>query len=357
MKSFDEGCRLGNVLLGQRDLIAKWSYSSLPVVSIVCCTYNHEGYIEDAIKGFLGQKTSFSFEIILHDDCSSDKTSEIIKRYANAYPEIIKPIFQLDNQYSKGVRVFFNASSYAQGEYLAFCEGDDYWISPHKLQRQVDALRFRPEPEICFHSAIKTIGDFKSNSLFCKYAGGDQIFSVSTIIRCGGSFMPTASMMIRRSFFDRAFSDKTGFFKKHMTGYFYQIFCSLKGGALYIDQPMSVYRSMADGSWSEQMEFNQEYFKKWLSNYLSSLREADMKTNYKYSQDIMVPIRRCHISVLNNVRLSIRFREDHYIKNKNEIGFAGRFLWCCVFRFSLVHSVFNRLRQMAALLFSSVKLR
>jgi len=109
--------------------------NNTPLVSICCMTYNHEPYIRQCIEGFLIQKTSFSFEIIIHDDASSDKTADIVREYSMKYPTIIHPILQVENQFSKGVKIF---QTYVQhrikGKYIAFCEGDDYWIDPQKLE-------------------------------------------------------------------------------------------------------------------------------------------------------------------------------------------------------------------------------
>ena len=112
-----------------------------PIVSICCLAYNHAKYIRQCLDGFIMQKTNFAFEVLIHDDASTDGTADIIREYELRYPGIIKPIYQKYNQYSKGVKV--NAKynySRAQGKYIALCEGDDYWIDPLKLQKQVDYL-------------------------------------------------------------------------------------------------------------------------------------------------------------------------------------------------------------------------
>ena len=111
-----------------------------PVVSVCSITYNHAPYIRKCLDGFLMQKTDFQFEIIINDDCSTDGTTEIIKEYVEKYPNLIKPIFHDENQYQKGVRGMFAKYVFpkAQGKYIAMCEGDDYWIDPLKLQKQVD---------------------------------------------------------------------------------------------------------------------------------------------------------------------------------------------------------------------------
>jgi len=125
--------------------------SDKPLLSVCCIAYNHEKFIAQALDGFLMQKTSFPFEIIVNDDCSTDRTPEILKEYALKHPSLVKPVFQRENQYSKGVDVVQLVIERASGDYIAFCEGDDYWTSPDKLQRQVEALEADPTLSGCFH--------------------------------------------------------------------------------------------------------------------------------------------------------------------------------------------------------------
>jgi len=127
-----------------------------PTVSICCITYNHAPYIRSALDGFLMQETDFAYEILIHDDASTDGTADIIREYTARYPDIIKPILREENQYSKGISniSIFNFPR-ARGEFIAMCEGDDYWTDPHKLQKQVDYLRAHPDCALCFHSSHK----------------------------------------------------------------------------------------------------------------------------------------------------------------------------------------------------------
>jgi len=121
------------------------------VVSICCLSYNHGPYIAGALEGFLMQKTNFAFEVLIHDDASTDQTVQIIKKYEQEYPEIIKPIYQTENQWSKGFRSLSVTLNFprAKGEYIAICEGDDYWTDPLKLQKQVDFLENHPDYILC----------------------------------------------------------------------------------------------------------------------------------------------------------------------------------------------------------------
>lgn len=123
-----------------------------PLVSISCITYNHSNFIRECMDGFLMQKTNFPFEILIHDDCSTDGTKEIIENYAEKYPDIIKPLYEEENQYQNGKpagSIVWNFPR-AKGKYIAICEGDDYWTDPLKLQKQVDFLEAHQEYGMCY---------------------------------------------------------------------------------------------------------------------------------------------------------------------------------------------------------------
>ncbi|WP_242133226.1 glycosyltransferase family 2 protein [Aestuariivivens marinum] len=128
-----------------------------PLVSICCITYNHEKFIEEALEGFLMQETNFEYEILIHDDASTDKTKSIIESYVLKHPEVVFPIFQKENQYSLGVRGIMARYNFprAKGKYVALCEGDDYWTDPLKLQKQVDFMEVNPSYGVCFHNTLQ----------------------------------------------------------------------------------------------------------------------------------------------------------------------------------------------------------
>jgi len=124
-------------------------------VSVICTAFNHEKLIRSALDGFVSQKTTFHFEVLVHDDASPDGTAAVIREYAQRYPELIVPIYQTENQHSKGVKITNEILlPMARGQYLAFCEGDDFWTDPHKLQKQVDFLDAHPEHVACVHNSI-----------------------------------------------------------------------------------------------------------------------------------------------------------------------------------------------------------
>lgn len=152
------------------------------VVSISCITYNHAPYIRQCIDGFLMQQTNFAFEVLIHDDASTDGTTEIIKEYEAKYPEIIKPIYEEENQWVKGRRgsAVFNFPR-AKGKYIALCEGDDYWTDPLKLQKQVDFLEDNPNYVMCSHCYDTLIEP--SGKLIENTRQGGFSYSISNYVR------------------------------------------------------------------------------------------------------------------------------------------------------------------------------
>lgn len=138
----------------EEEIMQYWPVSDQVTLSVVCITFNHAEFIELALNGILMQKTDFRFEVFVRDDASNDGTSEIVKRYAERYPSIIKPIIEPENTYSKGISPWMVIFPKTAGKYIAHCEGDDYWGDPQKLQKQIDYLEAHPECVITFHDAV-----------------------------------------------------------------------------------------------------------------------------------------------------------------------------------------------------------
>lgn len=128
--------------------------NDLPLVSISCITFNHARYLRECFDGFLMQQTNFAFEVVIHDDASTDETKAIIEEYTQKHPTIFYPMYQTENQYSKGVRGIMAKFNFprCRGKYIALCEGDDYWTDPSKLQKQVDFLEANEDYAICAHA-------------------------------------------------------------------------------------------------------------------------------------------------------------------------------------------------------------
>lgn len=168
-------------------------HSSCPLVTIRCTTYNHEPYVRQCLEGFVMQKTTFPFEAVVHDDASTDGTAAIIREYAEKYPDIIKPIYETENQYSKhdgSLNRILNA--HMRGKYMAMCEGDDYWTDPFKLQKQVDFLEEHPDCGMCY-TRVKYFSQQEKRFL---YEWGKNSDSAIELLK-KGNVIPTLTAVLR----------------------------------------------------------------------------------------------------------------------------------------------------------------
>ena len=224
-----------------------WVEGNQPIVSICCATYNHVDFIEEAIRSFLAQKTNFPFEIIIRDDASTDGTTDIICDYAQKYPNIIRLVLNKENQFKNGVRPNHVWPSLVQGEFCAICEGDDFWISPTKLQRQVELLRKHP-------GAVMAV----ALTHFCQQ-NGDELCYVSTpespagellgFDEVHGHYFHTSTYMLRSDIFKAVIKD-------YFTGHALFGDTALRaimityGQFALLNTVVSVYRVTGTGIWS-----------------------------------------------------------------------------------------------------------
>lgn len=260
------------------------------MTSICCITYNHENYIADAIESFLMQKTDFKYEILIYDDASTDRTPEIIKQYESKYPDLIKPIYQTENQYSKGVKTLDFSMEKAKGKYIAICEGDDYWIDPYKLQKQVDYMETHPECSMCVHAAYRVLPDKTKLKLHLRPNHGNKVFTVEEVIQQGdGGLFATNSILYPAVFS----TNRPYFYEKAPVGdYPLAIYLALQGTVYYIDEFMSAYRVGVKGSWSSRMSSASIERRVTLIDAIANmLNEINRYTEYKYDITIKKTIK------------------------------------------------------------------
>lgn len=244
----------------QYNIVLNWEGNlEQPLVSVLCATFNHEDFIREALVGFLNQETRFSFEIIIHDDASTDKTAEIIKEFADRYPLKIKPIFQKENQYSKKINFWSDhIFPMAQGKYIALCEGDDYWVDTLKLQKQVDFLENNDDYAITWTDYYNKKGDELVPNNF-----NITLPSVYTI-DFNNLFVPyctyTLTCVFRKSSVD-PLDYKKFIYGKDNTLYSLAL-CHGKGA--YLNFQSAVYRLHPGGLYSLRSPFFQRY-----SSYLN----------------------------------------------------------------------------------------
>ncbi len=220
-------------------------------VSVSMITYNHEKFIAQAIDSVLAQKTSFDYEIVIGEDDSSDRTREIVKAYKEEYPEKIrlllndrKNVIYIDGR-PTGRWNFVNNLKHAHGHYVALLEGDDYWTSPYKLQRQVDFLDSHPNCAICFHAVRNLYEDENREVRSFKPSVSKEISTIEDLFE--QNFMAACSVMFRNRLFGE-FPD--WYYTVPMGDWPLHILNAQYGNIGYIEQEMAVYRIHSGGLWS-----------------------------------------------------------------------------------------------------------
>ena len=231
--------------LSQEQIIKNWKDSEI-VVSINTLTYNHEKYIAQCIEGVLSQKTNFAFELLIHDDASTDKTADIIREYEKKYPLIVKPIYQTENQWSKGIK---NSVTYqyprAKGKYIALCEGDDYWIDENKLQMQVDFLENNPEYGMCYTKAKQYN---QSMQKFIKKSIGADFDGFEDLLK-NGNRIPTLTTVYRKDLLEKYQKEIQPNNKGWLMGdYPMWLYFSHESKIKYFDKETAVYRVLEESA-------------------------------------------------------------------------------------------------------------
>ncbi len=291
----------------EKQLIEGWGGSIEPVVSICCITYNHENYIEQALQSFLMQETSFPFEIVIHDDASPDNTADIIRRYEKEYPNIIKPLYQTENQKSKfkgGMNPRFNYPR-AKGIYLAMCDGDDYWTDPHKLQKQVDFLEANPEYVLC-HTDVKIDEKFKihENRILKCWNYQDDNLDYRLAIFSPLAFTCTAL------FRNIKFRDER--FYKIMSGdWMLWIKLTLYGKAKFLKAPTAVYRKgvgvSVNAIWHTDFNVRARFLLNQLSLNFSFIKNIWLIKGAIYFQ-LLYFSKKYHINYLNKIGSKLKYK-------------------------------------------------
>lgn len=260
------------------------------LVSVICTAYNHEKYIKTALEGFVSQKTDFRFEVIVHDDASTDSTALIIKQYEKENPEIIKGIYQTDNQYSKGIDIFHDyLLPRINGKYVASCEGDDYWCDMNKLQKQVDFLEQNKDYSSCCSNSF--VYDCKTGrqTVFNSRTDNHDVSLVEAIRSDKERSYQTATLMYRSEFARKRYIDNTPIWGilKHVGDYPLRIYLLMNGKTRYISDCMSVYRENVPGSWSDKHAnntLNEEIDD--IASRIKCLKVVDDYTNFQCHQEV-----------------------------------------------------------------------
>lgn len=217
-------------------------------VVIICYTYNQARFIEDAILGFVRQKTSFPYCALLVDDCSTDGNQNIIRRYEQEYPDVIKGIFLPRNLFKEPEEKAKYVDPWiARTQYVAYCEGDDFWISDYKLQRQVDFLDSHNDYLLYFHNAITRWQDKdRPDYILSNFTSGD--FTIGRLFKKWQ--LPLASVVMRKEVLEIPLLNELN--KVYMGGFCFFIAAASQGKVYGASECLSVYRRN-DGGISNDM--------------------------------------------------------------------------------------------------------
>lgn len=285
------------------------------MVSICCLVYNHEPYLRKCIEGFLMQKTNFKFEVLIHDDASTDGSQDIIREYEKNYPDIIKPVYQEENQYSKGRRITYEYQfPRVKGKYVAMCEGDDFWKDETKLQQQVDALERNESSFVSGHQVriVDEMGNDK-NGVWTNVEQKTGTISskncMKLMIKVEGPWFHTSSFLFRAEGIKEIINSTPEFMSRCMVGDFpLLLYCISKGNTEYINKEMGCYRV---GSKSSVMKnkFDDIYIE-LKKNEIETYQLFNVYTDNLYAEEI-----NAHKTFIES---KILFHKGEYVEMLNQ---------------------------------------
>ena len=297
------------------------------------------------------QETDFPFEVIVHDDASTDRTADIIREYESKFPKIIKPIYETENQYSKrDGSLARTILPFLKGKYVAFCEGDDFWCDACKLQSQYDALEENPNCSICLHNVqvICENGEKKGNELLprTKFEHGvitqsEYAFLLLLKAQCTFQF---SSYFTKTEYLKRIQQNKPDYYKyAHVGDEKLQRYCLNEGDAFFIDRVMSCYRTQSCGSWNMREHSTKSQKKKHMEEMIKMDEAYDVYTNFRFHHFIELGKKERFWNYLLQTR---QYKEIFKDENRNklpEISLARKFRY-------KIYSFFPWMRSVIAFL-------
>ena len=265
-------------------------------ITVIVMTYNQKDYIRESLDSILRQKTNVDFNVLIHDDCSSDGTSEIINEYKKQYLDKIKVIHQKERTFPV---VGFNGMLYTyvapiiESDYIAYCDGDDYWCDDEKLQKQYDFMSSHPEYSMCFHSAYQLRPNNDMSSKWFIAREGD--IDISDLINDKpGICIATSSIFLKTNVF-KDFSDwRKAYPVEDVPMY---ITAAMQGKIHRLKDIMCVYRQFAVGSWSAQNKGNNERIIRHMTDIKAATLLFDEQTNQKYHNLVVKQIESCDFRI------------------------------------------------------------
>lgn len=261
-----------------------------PLVMVRCLCYNHSKYLREALDGIVKQKTNFPFVAIVHDDCSTDDSQSIIREYENNYPNIIRGIYQKENQYKKGVKITKEIiEPLMKAKYTAVCECDDYWTDESKLQTQVDYMETHSECSMCYHCYDTVSSDKKLITHYGLQGSGNHVIPVEDVI-INENPIQLATVVYRQ----KLRNQMPEYFYNAMVGdYPLYVYMATKGEIYYIDKVMSAYRRHGNNSWVTRMNKKPMAYRKHVNSLIEMMNRFDEETGYQLHSTVENRIENC----------------------------------------------------------------
>ncbi len=259
------------------------------MVTVFCTAFNHGKYIKQCLDGFVMQKTNFKFEVIIHEDASTDDTADIIREYEQKYPDIIKPIYEEENQYGKRFDYIEEfCLKNAKGKYIALCEGDDFWKDENKLQKQFEALESNPSCKMCV-CKVRAVQEHGENmdQVYPGFELQTGLYHTREILKsiCREYAFQTSSYFLEKESLKRYFVEMPSFLKVSPVGDWPMLLYFSRFDVYYIEDEMSCYRRNAIGSFCTVIqEGNREKAINYHKGMISMMEEFDKYTNYEYNE-------------------------------------------------------------------------
>lgn len=289
------------------------------IVSICCLIYNHAPYLRECFEGFVMQKTNFPIEILVHDDASKDGSQEIIKEYTAKYPTLFKPIYQKENQYSKGIGVSVTYQfPRAKGKYIALCEGDDYWTDPYKLQKQVDFLEQNPDFGLVAHRMKiynQNTNTFSEDWLGHLFENGNKSYEIKMEEFFKIWANHPCTVMFRKSMYD--IEDVKYYTYYRDVNMFFNIL--MHGRLICFSDCSAVYRIHEGGVWSMipilkkkelDLKVHRELYNRYKIPFLKQMYIYQLKDNIRYIVDYEIEWNKMY-DLYNELRME-NLRKESY---------------------------------------------
>lgn len=338
----------------EQEIMQTWAKNNGidPEVSVSCATYNHEKYIANALDSFLSQVTDFPFEIVVHDDASTDKTAKIIREYEEKYPNIVRPIYEKENQYSK-----FDGSleriitEKQRGKYIAICEGDDYWCDNKKLQKQYNYLTTHSECSLCCHNTV--IHDINGNEAEKTFNDWKDVHILEDEEVFFGWNVHTSSYFYNAQLRKEAFNGTNEIGSRFRFGDFVVLtILRNKGNIVSLPDVMSVYNlNISNGASVRYYKSNKKTEMETLRQRIDYLNEYNKITNNKFKEVVDSRIAELTFQIsmdkteLQHAALVLR-KSKYYKKSLKNQKFSTKVRTYCKLYGSLLGDLWYRVIRM-----------